>query len=391
VRSYEAEHEANIWNLGTGVFISVTALSSFSCLLGLNRLFALHAAVNPAVTVALALCVSFALAARVSMVDLWRTMEHNTRLVIVIFTGALFMVGGYAAGRWNLLAGLVTLHLPAAFTLVSERGFARMYLLSSLTACFAVIGWNQQLCVLVLALYAFLLFQVLAYESFYDRVVVQPVSTRINPWLPGALALGRFLLFGGVAGLLWRVLPLPRAFLREGAPGAEDEQRGPAPDPSHFNANLLKAFLYTMALILLLLALIALLRYLHAKFKRKHGEVLPESIGVPVSAPERLPRAERRARGPRADDPLEQIVKEYQRFSSALKSELAHRAPSQTPEEYARRLRNLAALPSPLVRDITAEFSAARYTPDEVTWKQAEEFTGLVERAIRTEEESASS
>jgi hypothetical protein len=198
-------------------------------------------------------------------------------------------------------------------------------------------------------------------------------------------------LFAGVAGLLWRVLPLPRAFLREGAPGAEDEQRGPAPDPSHFNANLLKAFLYTMALILLLLALIALLRYLHAKFKRKHGEVLPESIGVPVSAPERLPRAERRARGPRADDPLEQIVKEYQRFSSALKSELAHRAPSQTPEEYARRLRNLAALPSPLVRDITAEFSAARYTPDEVTWKQAEEFTGLVERAIRTEEESASS
>jgi hypothetical protein len=324
------------------------------------------------------------MAARVSMVDLWRTMEHNTKLVVALFMVALFWTAGMVPGRWTPLAGLVALHLPAAVTLVSERGFARMYLLSTLTCAFAVVGSDQQACTVLLAVFALVLFQTLAYESFYNRVIGQPVSTRINPWLPAALALGRFVMFGTPAYLLWRLLPQPRPFLQDKT-GIPDDRQSAHPDPSQFNANLLKAFLYTMALVLLLLGLIAFLRYLRAKFRRKRGEMLPESIGIPVSAPQKVPRPSKRRRAP-ADDPLEQIVKEYERFSTSLKSELAHRAPHQTPEEYAVRLRNLAAVSSPLLRDITAEFSAARYTPGEVTWEMAEEFTGLVERAIRTEE-----
>lgn len=387
MRSYEVEHEQNAWNLGTGMFLGATALTSCSLLLAVNRLFDVKPVVNPALTVLVALCIGFAMGARTSMVDLWRTMEHNTRLAVTVLLVAYFGLAGLAPGRWTPLAGMAALHLPAVLTLVSERGFARLYLLVCLTTCFSVIGWNPSASTYILAVVALLLFFTLTYETFFFRVIAQPVSTRINAWLPAGLALGRYLLFAAPAFLLWRVAPSPRPFLLQpGNAPVEEKQR--TYNPQEFNGNLLEAFLYTMGLVLLLLGLIAFLRYLHSKFRRKRGEVLPESIGVPVMSPQRMAREGKRRRGPRADDPLEQIVKEYERFSTSLKSERAHRDPSQTPQEFATSLRNIAALPGTLVGDITQEFSSARYATELVTWKTAEHFSALIDRAIQSEEYS---
>ena len=387
MKTSEVNHEQNVWNLGTGMYLGATALVSFSFLLGLNTLFNLHPAVNSAATVFLALCVGFALAARTSMVEVWCTMEPNGRLAIVIMLAIYFSLACLAPGRWTILAGLLALHIPAAITLVSERGYARLVLLTGLTSAFAVSTWNAIAGTYAIGVFALLLFITLSYESFFFRIVSQPVSTRINSWLPAGLASWRFLLFATPTWLLWQYLPSPKPFLIQPPGRPEEVVSHQSVNPEEFNSNLIKAFLYTMVMVLLLLALIAMLRYLHSKLKSKRGELLPESVGVPIGSPQRMAREEKRRRAARPDDPLEQIVKEYERFSTALRSDLAHRNPSHTPSEFANRLRNLAVVPAPLLAEITSEFSNARYAPDKVTWENAEHFTSLVEQAIRTEQE----
>ncbi|MGI8905618.1 MAG: DUF4129 domain-containing protein [Candidatus Sumerlaeaceae bacterium] len=388
MKSYELDHAQNIVTLGTGVMLTATALTSFSFLLGFNVLFEFPDYLNPALTVLLALCVGFAMASRVSMIDLWKTMEHNTRLALIVFLGLYFALTSMAPGHFSPFAGLVALHVPAALTLVSDRGFARLYILTGLTSAFAVLNFLPHVAACLLAVYGLLLFLTLSYENFFFRLLSQPVSTPVSGWLPLLLAASRYILFAAPAWLLWRFVPTPPPFLFHPSDVDREQQRQrPISDPASFNASLVKAFLYTMALILLLLGLIAMLRYLHSKFRRKGGELLPESIGVPVGSLQKLSRAENQ-RTERGNDPLAQIVKEYERFSTALRSDLAQRAPSQTPEEFATRLRNLAAIPGPLLSDITAEFSTARYAPQEVTWETAERFTGLIEQAVHSDDDA---
>jgi hypothetical protein len=321
------------------------------------------------------------------MVDVWRTMEPNIRLATWVFVAVFFSLACLAPGKWTPLSGLVALHVPMAVTLVSERSFARLYLLTGFTTAFAIVQSAIYPSVAVVAAAALLLFITLAYESFFFKVAALPVSTKVNAFLPLGLALGRFVLFGGIAGVLWYLLPSPRPFLVTQPRIISDEVRArPTMTPDQFNAHLFKAFLYTMGMVLLLLGLLALLRYLHSKLKRTKGELLPESIGIPMSSPMRMAREKKRRRE-RGDDPLMQMVKDYERFSSAPKSELARRRPSQTPQEFATKLRNVAALPSAIVGQITDAFTGARYAEQPVTWETAEEFSNLVDQALKLEDE----
>jgi len=162
-------------------------------------------------------------------------------------------------------------------------------------------------------------------------------------------------------------------------------------DPAAFNANLIKAFLYTMALVLLLLALIALLRYLHSKLKRKEAELLPESIGVPVGSPVRTNRSDRPVSREPANDPLAQIVRDYRRFSTAMKSDKARRSPSDTPKEFETKLRELAVMPRTAIQDITAGFTEARYAGEALDWDMAAAFSRQIDEALRKSSDSESS
>jgi len=366
--------------MGTGLMIATTALTSYVVLLALELSY--HNLPNwlpPAVVVAFAFISGFTLLGRAAIADLWTTMEHKSRMVAVVALGAVFILAGSLGGRQPFI-GFAALHLPLLLCLVSPRGYAWYYFVAGTTVGTALLHFQMEGAMVIGGVGLCLLLLTLAYENFFFTLEDNPAATRVSALLPLWLAIKRALLCAAfTAPVLW-FTPLPQPFLRRESPNPPAAT--PRLDSDKFNLDLVKAALYTGALFLLLLGLLALLRYLRNKLRRKQSEVLPESIGVPVASARLAPTraAEEYLDTPRT--PREKIVNLYRQFGQGLRSPKARRHPAQTPAEYAEILENRGALTRDQVREITSLFIAARYDQVEPDWEQAQRFEDLTSKAL---------
>jgi hypothetical protein len=366
----------------TGLYISGSLLTGFTTFVAVARVFPDWPEWTFGVMPALAAFVAcLALIGRESLADLWRAMDNNARVAATVLIAAVtFLAGVYPSGSWDITAALGAAQFLACFGLISPRGFARYYLVAGLTVITAGMRMDTEPALVVFAILALLLALTFAYETFFFATQHVRLASYSSPFLPLAAVAFRWIIAGGLTwGILSMIPPLAPLFDDMSFTKVESRPRG---NGESFDINLLKAFLYTMGLFVLMLGLIALMRYIRRKFMRK-GEGLPvEGIGVPVSAPTKLARTSGRKKPSFTGSPLERIIAAYNHFGQAPKLPEARRRDSQTPEEYALALADKGTYQRRLVDSVTQEFEKARYggeLPDEESAKQ---FTELVERTI---------
>lgn len=379
MRSLPANNRAA---MGAGLLLSLTTLASFSCALAANALYVVPPAVSAAIPLGVFVLAGSALSARTGLSDVWRAFDTNTKVTVVVFVGAYFSVASWSFGRWNPLIGLLALHLPAVLTCISERAFARLYLLAGLTGAFALSGSDPYAGFGLLTLLFFLVCITAAYDNFYFALEEVPGATGVTAWAPLLLAVGRSLMvLPAVAVLLW-ISPRPVVPVALTPPVAADNPAPPLTE-EEFTGRIFEAIIYTAIMMVLILGLIALLRYLRNKFRRQQGEVLPESIGVPVGSRIRGTTIQDDEASEAGDSPLAQVVRAYRRVTSPPPGSTSKgRGRHQTPLEYLAAYRDSGRAAKEEFAELTCQFERARYTSEPLVEEAAVDFTQLAERII---------
>ena len=364
----------------TGLYISVALLAGFTTFVALATVFPEWPSWVFGVVPGLAALVAcLALISRDSLADVWRAMDNNARVAATVLVAALaFVAGVYPKGSWDITAALGAAQFMACFGLISTRGFARYYLVAGLTVVMAGLRIGVEQALVLFGVLVLLLALTFAYETFFFATQRTRLASYSSPFLPLLAAAIRWLVAGGITWAILSMIPPLTPLLSDIA----FEAPKPQSSGESFDMNLLKAFLYTMGLFLVMLGLIAFMRYIRRKFMRK-GDGLPvDGIGVPVAAPTKLVPATRRPKPSFTGSPLERIIAAYNHFGQAPKLPEVRRRHSQTPEEYATALADRGTYQRRLVESVTQEFEKVRYgqqTPDDASAKQ---FVELVERTI---------
>lgn len=367
-----------------GLYAATLALACMSSVVGLNAAFpGLPLWANAAVPCLLGACLGFVFAARPALADSIRTLSHGEAMAWWLLSGALFFCASFIFGRWLPLAGLVVLQIPAAFTLVGERGYARFYVLCGLTMALAMSSARIPSWVGLVALGLFLLLLgiVMAYETFYFGLENAPAGAQlgINPRLPLRAGLLRLGVTALLAAPLIRLTPV--APPRPPAPDAGPRFTPRSSGNIDTSLTLVEAFVYTMLLIALLLVLGALMKWIRSKRRRKGVTELPESIGVPVVVTE-LGRAQESPVEPDLRTPLGRMIHWYRRFTEGVARRGQARKPSQTPEEFRLTAVQTSAVPEAAASRITALFEQARYAPGKPGEDEARKFERVVEETL---------
>ena len=367
------------------LYFSAYALGAVSCAFATLQLFPYAPLVTSTAIPVIALgCVFYVVArSRDSLALLMGSLSPRDRVAGALFALAAAAAPSLILRSWAVLPGLLALQVPLICVLATEAAFARYYALNGLICAIVIVraaplqGW------LLAGLFAALLVTAMACDHWHFTLRRTPVAARANPLLPVALALRRFLrtalLTLPIALSVAFVVPLQPMRMRL-TPGL----RTPTPHLSgrDFESSIMRLFLDTMVVVVLLISLGALVR-LYRKLRRRRQQMLPpESIGTPVGSPYEMAAAPRRMRRLNLHDPREVVVFWYEKLSERLKPRGLERKPSQTPDEYRQTVSDGLPGLAPQMGCITERFVAARYDRTPVTRDDAEAFRSEVERLL---------
>jgi hypothetical protein len=331
----------------------------------------------------------FAARTRIVMGDLIASLTAQERMALIVLAAMAALAPRLVYGPPGLALGLVVLHAPALLGTAREPGFARLYVLAGVTLVHASLVLGDAVALALWTLYFILVCVGMAFERWFFALAASP-DTEIAASPMAALRTGgaRFAVAAGIT------LPLA-LFTPRFTPIAEVAARNPrrgdgfvslAPRAlEEISFRWYAEGLLLVAMMLLTVWLIKLVRRLRRRFKAPP----PESIGVPVAAPEVVRRARAAARARRDLGPRERIAALYEELSDGLAKENVGRPASQTPREYLARMETAGVPPAPLAGEITRLFERARYGPDEVTDGDAQAFAERVGRALRAKPENA--
>lgn len=370
---------------GLPLYVCTLLLGSLTTILGLFTVFPdLPGWVIWSVPAVLGVLLGFVFAARPALGDSIRSLSHGGTLAWWLMAVALFVCASVVTGRRSLLLGLLALQLPALFTLVTERGYARYYVLCGFTVALVVSMTRPTMAVacVIMGVFLFVMTATMAYENFFFGMENAPPGSQIgiSAWLPLRAAIVRFTLAAAVTfPLAWLTPVRPVPVAGRGSSGRNWQPVASGNIDTSF--TLLETFLYTMILILMLLVLGAVLKWMRNRRRRRQSEMIVESLGVPVGEF----RPVREAEPPPPPDPrtpIGQVVFWYNRFADYAGRRGKARKPSETPAQFRRRLVEECALPAQPVDTITSRFELARYAPGEVTEQEAQEFQRLVQETI---------
>lgn len=373
-------------DFGTLLFLSASGLASFSCMTALGLGFPEFPNwVPPIVVLTVATAMAVVFFGRAAVADVWITSEPKTRMALVVTLGAIFSLSTFSSGN-QPMTGLAFLHIAMLTCLTSPRGFAWYYILTGTSMGICLLHLPPQAAPFFALTFLFFLLLTCAYDNFFFTLEANPTASRASAWLPLWLAISRWSIGALVVVPVAYIAPMPDAFLqrRTHVPQSDPVRTH---DPEQFNLDLLKMAIYSGFLLLLLIALLAMLRYLRNKLRRKASELLPESIGIPVSSSVRTKRSRSEGTGKTADSPRERIVQLYTAFGHGFRASKSRRKPVQTPSEYSTVLQNRAALSRGQVDEITRAFIKARYTDAPTGWEDAQRFEELTRTALASEAE----
>lgn len=366
------------------LYTSTLLLATSTSILGLTvAVGPLPVWANWSVPVIIGMILGFVFAARPVLGDSIRSLSHGEATAWWLLSGALFAMASVIFGGWIPLAGLVALQIPALFTLVLERGYARYYVLCGLTFALAVASARMLpiVSVVIIALFMLLMILTMAYENFFFGLENAPAGAQFttSAWLPLRAAMVRFTICALATAPLILLTPVPEPSQFDNSSGDTFEPRITGNIDSSF--TLLETFIYTMVLVLLLIGLGALLRWMRNRRRRRSDEMLPESIGMPVGE---FREIEKPTPPPLPDPrtPIGKVVFWYGRFSEKSEKRGRGRKPSETPEEFRRALLEDQVVPSEAVDTITSRFETARYASGEVTEQEAHEFQLIVQETV---------